>query len=159
MSYIGWVMKTVTLSFNIEICAKPKAIFQYVSDWEKQSEWILFTKVKLLKGAPQQKDPLLLAITKIGPIKVQDTMVVTDWQPFERVVVEHTGRMVLGKGVFTIKKISNDVSSFTWQEITPIPFGIVGRICLVFVKPLLNFLFNASLKKLKNNVEQNITQN
>ena len=159
MSYIGWVMKTVTLSFNIEICAKPKAIFHYVSDWEKQSEWILFTKVKLIEGSPNQKDPLLLAITKIGPIKVQDTMVVTDWQPFERVVVEHTGRMVLGKGVFTIKKISNDVSSFTWQEITPIPFGIVGRICLVFVKPLLNFLFNASLKKLKNNVEQNITQN
>jgi len=36
MSYIGWVMKTVTLSFSIEICAKPQAVFQYVSDWEKQ---------------------------------------------------------------------------------------------------------------------------
>lgn len=92
----------MTLSFSIEICAKPQAIFQYVSDWEKQSEWILFTKVKLLKGAPKQKDPLLLAITKIGPIKVQDTMVVTGWQPYERIAIKNTGRIVLGKARITL---------------------------------------------------------
>ena len=109
--------------------------------------------MKLLQGAPNQKDPLLLAITKIGPFKVQDTMIVTDWQPHERIVVEHMGRIVLGKGVFTIKEISNEVSSFTWQEITPIPFGPIGRIGLFLVKPILSIVFGKSLKKLKKNIE------
>jgi hypothetical protein len=146
-------VKTVTLNFSTEIRAKPQTVFEYVSNWEKQSEWILFTKVKLLQGAPNQKDPLLLAITKIGPFKVQDTMIVTDWQPHERIVVEHMGRIVLGKGVFTIKEISNEVSSFTWQEITPIPFGPIGRIGLFLVKPILSIVFGKSLKKLKKNIE------
>ena len=39
-------MNTATLTFSIEINARPKTIFEYVSNWEKQSEWILFTKVK-----------------------------------------------------------------------------------------------------------------
>jgi hypothetical protein len=147
-------MKTVTLTFSIEIDAKPKTIFEYVSNWEKQSEWILFTKVKLLKGLPNQKDPLLLAITGVGPFKVKDTMVITNWSPYKLIVVEHTGRVVLGKGVFTIEEISEGKSKFIWQEITPIPFGLVGKIGLVLIRPIMNIAFGKSLKKLKNNIEK-----
>ena len=64
-------MNSVTLTFSIEINARPKTIFEYVSNWEKQSEWILFTKVKLLKGLPNQKDPLLLAITGVGRLRLR----------------------------------------------------------------------------------------
>jgi hypothetical protein len=149
-------MKTVTLTFSIEINAKPKTIFEYVSTWEKQSEWILFTKVKLLKGLPNQKDPLLLAITGVGPVKFKDTMVITNWSPYKLIVVEHTGRVVLGKGVFTIEEISDSNSKFTWQEITPIPFGLVGKIGLVLIRPIMNIAFGKSLKKLKNNIEKSI---
>lgn len=147
------MMKIVTLTFSIVINSTPQTIFEYVSDWEKQSDWILFTTVKLVEGLPNQKDPLLLAVTKFGPLKVVDTMVVTDWQPYERIVVEHTGRIVLGKGVFTIKNTINEASTFTWQEITPIPFGLFGQICLVLAKPVMNIVFGKSLRKLKNNIE------
>ena len=145
-------MNSVTLTFSIEINARPKTIFEYVSNWEKQSEWILFTKVKLLKGLPNQKDPLLLAITGVGPFKVKDTMVITDWHPYKRIVVEHTGRVVLGKGVFIIEEISDKVSKFSWQEITPIPLGFIGQIGLVLIRPIMNIAFGKSLKNLKNNI-------
>jgi len=149
-------MNSVTLTFSIKINARPKTIFEYVSNWEKQSEWILFTKVKLLKGLPNQKDPLLLATTGVGPFNVKDTMVITDWQPYKRIVVEHTGRLVLGKGVFTIEHISDEVSKFTWQEITPIPLGFIGQIGLVLIRPIMNIAFGRSLKNLKNNIERSI---
>ena len=146
-------MKKVTLTYCIEINATPQTIFEYVSNWEKQSDWILFTTVQLVQGVPHQKDPLLLAVTKFGPLKIADTMIVTDWLPYERIVVEHTGRIVLGKGVFTIVKLSKETCTFTWQEITPIPFGIIGQIGFIFAKPVMNVVFNKSLKKLKNIIE------
>ena len=146
-------MKTVTLTFQITIQATPRVIFDYVSDWEKQSHWILFTTVQKISDPTQKYDTQLLATTKFGPIKFVDMMVVTDWQPFERIVVEHTGRIILGKGVFSVEKVSANSSRFVWQEITPVPFGIFGRLGLAILRPLMNILFGISLKKLRNNIE------
>jgi hypothetical protein len=146
-------MKTVTLTFKITIHADQQVIFDYLSDWEKQSDWILFTTVKIVANSVRQQDTTLLATTKLGPISFVDTMTVSDWQPFEKIVVEHTGRIILGKGVFTVQKISADRCVFVWQEVTPLPFGLFGRLGLLLIKPLLNILFGMSLKKLKNNIE------
>ena len=145
-------MKT-TLTFRITIHADQQTIFNYVADWEKQSDWILFTDVKKLANTAHQQKPMLLATTKFGPLKFVDTMVVTDWQAFERIVVEHTGRIILGKGIFTIHKIAGNSCEFVWQEVTPVPFGFIGQVGLVIVKPLINIMFGMSLKKLKSNIE------
>ena len=146
-------MKIATLTFKTTIRASQQIVFNYVSDWEKQSDWIMFTDVKILTNPTTQKDVSLLAVTKIGPIKLVDTMVVTDWQPFERIVVEHTGRIILGKGVFTVRKISDHSCEFQWQEVTPVPFGLIGRIGLTVFKPLIELPFRISLHRLKSNIE------
>lgn len=147
-------MHTVILTFKVSINANPKTIFDYLTDWEKQSDWILFTNVKKVSSGPNQKGTLLWAATGFGFCKFIDTMMVTEWQPNRTIVVEHTGRVVLGKGVFTINEIHNHECEFIWQEITPVPFGIVGRVGLVFVKPMMRLFFDWSLRKLKRNVEE-----
>lgn len=146
-------MKIVTLTFTITIRASQRTIFDYISNWEKQSDWIMFTTVSRLSDSAIQQDLNLLAITKIGPVRLVDTMVVTDWQPFNRIVIEHTGRIVLGKGIFSVQKVSNDSCKFVWQEITPVPFGLIGQIGLAIFKPIINVPFNMSLKRLKSNIE------
>ena len=145
-------MKTVTLTFRIHINADQQKIFEYVTDWEKQSDWIMFTTVKELSKSTN-KDINLLAITKFGPLKLIDTMVVTELKPFERIVVEHTGRVVLGKGVFGIHRISDKKCEFVWQEITPVPFGIIGLVSLVVLGPIFRLPFHFSLRRLKANIE------
>jgi hypothetical protein len=147
-------MKTVTLTFKITILASQRDVFDYVSDWERQSDWIMFTTVKRLSDATSQDDVNLLAITKFGPIKLVDTMVVTDWHPYDRINIEHTGRLVLGRGVFSVKEISKNTCEFIWQEITPVPFGLIGRAGLAIFMPLFRMPFDRSLKKLKFNIEQ-----
>ena len=146
-------MKEVILVFKVIIKADQKVIFDCVSNWEKQSEWILFTTVHIISAAPNQLGTKLLATTKFAAIKLIDTMIVTEWQPFEKITVEHTGRIILGKGIFKIHSISENNCEFTWEEITPIPFGAVGQIGLVIVKPLMKLLFGISLKRLKSNIE------
>lgn len=146
-------MNTVTLTFSITIRANQQTIFDYVSDWEKQSDWILFTTVKKLTDPIHTKDVTLLATTKFGPIKFVDSMVVTDWQPPKKITVEHTGRIILGKGVFTVREISDTTCQFIWEEITPVPFGLVGRLGLVVISPFMRLMFNRSLMNLRNNIE------
>ncbi len=146
-------MKTVTLSFSIVVNADQKTIFDYVSDWERQSEWILFTTVKDLSPREQPQDHSLLAITKFGPIRLVDTMIVTAWKPYDKIVVEHTGRIVLGKGVFTVTRLSQDSCEFTWREITPVPFGLLGQAVLLIFRPLIRWPFMKSLKTLKAIIE------
>ena len=145
-------MRVTTLTFSIIINASQQTVFDYVSDWEKQSDWIKFTTVHVLSSAAQD-DVNLLAITRLGPFKLLDTMVVTTWQPHERIVVEHTGRLVLGKGIFSVQSLSGNKCQFTWQEITPVPLGQVGMIVLAVMKPLFRVPFDMSLKKLKSNIE------
>jgi hypothetical protein len=146
-------MKTVTLTFRITINANQQKTFEYVSDWEKQSDWIMFTTVKELSKSTTNQDINLLAITKFWPIKLVDTMVITELKPFERIVVEHTGRVVLGKGVFSVRKLSSGSCEFMWQEITPVPFGFIGRVGLVILGPIIRLPFLYSLRKLKANIE------
>lgn len=145
-------MRVTTLTFSIIINASQQTVFDYVSDWEKQSDWIKFTTVQILSNAAQE-DVNLLAVTRIGPFKLLDTMVVTTWQPHERIIVEHTGRLVLGKGIFSVKSLSGNKCEFSWKEITPVPLGQVGMIVLAVMKPLLRIPFALSLKKLKSNIE------
>jgi hypothetical protein len=150
--YIGKV-KTVTLSYSVNISADQKTIFDYLTDWDKQSDWIMFTTVNKLSTSPNQEGTKLSAMTKFGLLKFIDTMVVTEWNPYEKIIVEHTGRVILGKGLFRIQSTALNSCEFIWEEITPVPFGIIGQIGLFIVKPIMKLLFGLSLKKLKRNIE------
>lgn len=146
-------MKTAKLIYKVNIASDQKTIFEYLSDWEKQSDWILFTTVHKVSTSPNQQGTELLATTSFGTLKFIDTMVVTEWLPNQKIVVAHVGRVILGKGVFKIRKTSEKSCEFIWEEITPVPFGFVGQTGLVIVKPLMKLLFGLSLKKLKRNIE------
>lgn len=149
-------MSIVTLTYKITIQASQQKTFEYVSDWEKQSDWILFTTVKNLSDPIDRVNPRLLATTSFGPLRFVDTMIVTEWQPYEKIVVEHTGRTIMGKGVFTVVATSPTSCEFIWQEITPVPFGVVGQIGLAVLKPAMKILFTISLKKLKRTIESSL---
>ncbi|GEM_PF-6198130 len=97
-------MNTKTLTYEITIKTDPHSLFAYVSDWERQSEWILFTNVKIISLTPHQVDTVLVASTSLGPLSVVDTMIVTEWIPLKQISIEHTGRIILGKGIFSIKR-------------------------------------------------------
>lgn len=146
-------MHTVTLTFAVTINATAHQIFEYLTDWEQQADWISFTTVQKLSSGPNAVGTEVLAVTALGPLRLVDTMVLTKFMPPLLMSVEHTGRVILGKGVFSVQENSSDTCVFTWQEITPVPFGLAGRAALFVVRPVLKLLFNGSLEKLKQNIE------
>jgi len=145
--------KLVTLTYTITISASQEQVFAYLTDWEKQSEWILFTQVRKTSSGDNGVGTTLSARTGLGPVGFIDTMLVEEWKPPIGCTVVHTGKVVRGKGVFTITKLSETSTEFAWDEITPVPLGAFGRFGLIFMKPVLGYMFNRSLRMLKRSVE------
>jgi len=146
--------RTKTFNYSIDINADAETVFNYMTHWAKQSEWVLFTDVSMTSKQPNQLGTTLSARTHVGPIGFTDTMIIKEWLPPNTCTVEHTGRVVRGIGIFTVEKLSDKKSKFTWQEITNVPFGAIGSGGLAIVKPFLGLLFKHSLTKMRDNIEK-----
>ena len=67
-------------------------------------------------------------VTKVGPIRLTDVMVITEWEPERRMGVRHEG-IVTGTGVFVIEPIDLDRRTrFTWTERLDFPWFLGGPL-------------------------------
>lgn len=146
-------IRTVTAS--IAIPASQSAVFKAVTDWELQTKWILATKVTGVSNDSRRLGGKLEAFTGFGRIGILDTMTITKWEPPRLCEVTHTGKFVKGSGVFAVTVV-DDITYFSWTERSIIPFGFIGAIGWIVVKPFAKLALKVSLMRfrtllLKNN--------
>src|SRR5260370_40506333 len=84
----------VDITSRIVLPVPPERAWRAVVDWPRQGQWMLGTRVRGGYGLGAR----VVARTGIGPVGFTDTMVITDWEPPHRCVMEHTGRAVRGGG-------------------------------------------------------------
>lgn len=106
-------MSTAELTLSVDVAAPPAAIFAAMTDWGRQSEWMLGTSVSVVSGTGSSVGSELVAMT----YGVSDRMRITRWDPPHVVEVLHLGRVVRGTGVFSVRG-----SSFVWSERLSVPF-------------------------------------
>lgn len=135
------------ISVRVKIDASIDEVFKSVTSWEEQDNWVFLTKVRGVGDNSHKLGGKLEAFTGIGRLGFLDTMTVTAWDPPKLCEVTHTGNVVKGKGVFEVATI-NSSTYFTWTEYVEIPFGIIGRIGWIFVKPLTKLGLWVSLQRL-----------
>lgn len=109
----------LTVTAGVLVLADPQRVWDLAVDWSRQHEWIWATKVDggHGPGAP------VIGVTGIGPLHFTDTMVITQWEPPARCVVEHTGRVVKGSGTLEVFPRDAGRSEFRWTErlVLPLP--------------------------------------
>jgi hypothetical protein len=91
-------------------------------DWSRQGEWIPATQVQGGAGLGAR----VTARTALGPVGFTDTMVITEWDPPRRCVVQHTGRVVRGEGIFEVVPLG-PLTEFRWTELVELPLPAVLR--------------------------------
>jgi carbon monoxide dehydrogenase subunit G len=116
---------------EVEVAAPAEVVWDYVTDWPRQGEWIPFTRVERL-GEAHEVGGRFRAWTGIGAIGFWDTMTITAWQAFHngsaRCEVLHTGRLVRGEAEFAVQERGPEACTFTWWEHLVIPGGPVGAL-------------------------------
>jgi len=82
----------------------------------------------------------------MGPIGFTDTMVIAHWDPPRRCVVQHTGRIICGVGIFEVAQYRAD-SEFRWSGQLQLPLAAAGRLGWRVVRPLAQSGMDVSLRR------------
>jgi hypothetical protein len=143
----------VTLPVPIEVDAPAEAVWAYVTDWKRQGEWMLGTRVRVTGGDGRGAGTTLRAVTGLGPLGVVDTMEVVAFTPPSgeqpgRAAVRHTGRVIRGEGYFEVVPLGPQRCRFTFTELIDLPLGALGRLGWPLARPVVKAGFDASLRRM-----------
>ena len=145
---------STSLSLTIEINTPIGIAFQYLTDWPKQQEWMLGTRVEVkTEGDARYVGGKIAAFTGIGPLGFWDTMTITTWQAPHYVEVDHTGKLVRGIGYMRFTEINSERCVFEWGEVLEIPLGFFGRLGFGLLRPFFLYGVKRSLAVFKAKVE------
>jgi hypothetical protein len=139
----------IELVVPVDIDAPAATVWDVVTDWSAQGEWILGTRVTVqgTDGA-RRLGGRFVAFTGVGPVGFTDPMEVVEWDPPRRCVVAHLGRVVRGDGVFEVTELGPARSRFLWTERLELPLGALGRVGWPLVRPAFRLGVEQSLRRL-----------
>jgi uncharacterized protein YndB with AHSA1/START domain len=138
---------------DVIIDAPVEAVWAAVTDWDRQSGWIVATTISRCDHTKPGLGDRFEARTGLGPLGVTDPMVVTEWEPPFRCEVRHLGRAVRGSGLFELFPLPGGRCRFVWSERVEVPFGRAGRLGWVGARPLVSAGLKASLVRLARSIE------
>ncbi len=134
------------MTVTVAVDAPPEQTWAAIVDWERQGEWILATTVRQSSTQGSGLGTEIAAVTGLGRFGLRDTMRVTEWDPPRRCTVQHTGRLIRGRGIFEVTGCSEG-SVFSWTEDLDLPFGPIGRLAWPLVKPLTRWGLQRSVNR------------
>ena len=141
---------------EVEVKAPIDLVFERLTDWQSQGEWMLGTHIEMLRTTPSDTSRIgekFRAFTGIGPLGFWDYMTVTRWEPPHKVDVVHTGNVVRGLGFMHLTAQRPDITKFEWSEEIELPLGVLGRIGWPVVRPFFLAGIRHSLHKFAKYVE------
>ncbi len=138
---------------RVAVEAPPERVWAALTDWPAQGRWMLATDVETVGGPAQGVGGRLAARSGVPlpwrrgrHLGVLDTMVITEWDPPRRVVVQHTGRIVRGPGIFEVRP-SGAGTEFVWTERLYLPFGLLGVLGWPLARPFVVLGVRLSLRR------------
>jgi hypothetical protein len=126
---------TVRVVMEVPVAAPVEQTWAAATDWDRQGEWMLGTRVRGTAQGGQGVGGGIEAFTGLGRLGFLDTMEITGWEPPHCCAVRHTGRVVRGTGTFEVRA-DGEASVFVWSEDLELPLGVLGRAGWPLVRPL-----------------------
>ncbi len=144
----------------VEVAAPADVVWEYVTDWPRQAEWIPGTRVERVDHA-SGLGGRFRAWTGLGPVGFWDPMTITAWQRDAegggRCEVLHLGSVVKGEGEFAVEATGSDSSRFIWAEVLVVPLGRVGAAAWWLLRPFVERVVDRGLATMRRRVEHHAT--
>jgi len=141
---------------EVEVAAPADAVWDYVTDWPRQAEWVPHTRVENVDEAAGLGGRFR-AWTGVGQIGFWDPMTITAWERSGdgggRCMVLHLGTVVKGEGEFAVVARGPQASRFVWAEVVDVPLGAVGAAGWRVARPVLERVLDRGLDRMRRLVE------
>ncbi|HWL65074.1 MAG TPA: SRPBCC family protein [Actinomycetota bacterium] len=124
----------------------PEVVWRLITDWEHQDDWMLeasdfVVTSDIREGVGVEAE----ATITIAGIKTRDKVSVVGWEPQHRLAIRHLG-WVAGVGEIFLTPLEGGRTYLFWREDLEPPLGIVGRVGLGLLKPLMRRIFVRDLR-------------
>ena len=121
---------------EVRVQAPAQDVWDYVTDWPRQAEWIPLTRVEIVPSEPGDRARRVggrfRAWTGVGPVGFWDTITITVWEEepdgSARCEIMHTGSVVHGDAEFGVVPDGPAACTVTLWENLDVPGGRVGAL-------------------------------
>ena len=143
------------ISVGVTIAAPPARVWAELEPIEHHVEWMADAETitfatATTRGVGTEFD----CVTRIGPLRTVDRMVVTEWEPDRAMGIDHCG-LVRGSGRFTLTPRPGGRTRFTWREELQFPWQFGGPVGAAATRPVLQAVWRRNLRRLQAIVEDN----
>lgn len=147
-------MTAVVVSADYD--AEPDAVWAVLEPVERHVDWMADAEsIRFRSEQRRGAGTTFECVTKIGPIRLTDVMVITEWEPARVMGVRHDG-IVTGAGRFTLDPIDGGRRTrFTWREELRFPWWLGGRVgAAVGGRFVMERIWRTNLSRLRPLVER-----
>ncbi len=153
---------SIRLQVGVDVSADPATVWDVMTDWAGQADWIPFTQVDVRSAHTDGLGVRAEALSgfRLGgrPIGLLDRFVVTGWlPPTDRVAGElevlHLGPYFTGEGVFRLEPIPTG-TRVVCTEVFSVPGGALSTSLVGLGLPVMRQAFRRSLTKMARIAEQ-----
>ncbi|MEV6554384.1 SRPBCC family protein [Nocardia sp. NPDC051756] len=152
-------MRPVVVTVGIDISAAPQRIWELLTDWENQGEWMREASAFEVESAQRSGVGTIVATTvRIGGIATRDRIRVDVWQPPDgsdptQLGIVHLG-WVKGRGDIRLTELPGGRARLDWTERLQPPLGLPGAIGMRLFAPLFARTFRRDLALLRTLAER-----
>ena len=124
----------------------PERVWAALSDvaahvtWMKDAE-----RIEFASEARRGVGTAFTCVTRVGPLRTSDRMVVTAWEEGAEIAVTHRG-LVTGSGRFTLAPVGSG-TRLTWREDLTLPWWFGGRLGGLVARSILTRLWRGNLDR------------
>jgi uncharacterized protein YndB with AHSA1/START domain len=134
------------------IAAPPEKVWAAIEDISSHVRWMEdAVAIRFTSATRSGVGAAFDCDTKIGPFRLTDRMVVTDWDPPRAMGIRHAG-VVTGIGRFVLAPVAGG-TAFAWEEDLSFPAWMGGALGGAAAVPLLRRVWRRNLANLKSLVE------
>ena len=144
---------TGEVTATVIVNAPAARVFAAFLNWEGQSQWIPFTRVRVVEGDGGEGS-LVEAVTAIGPASLRDELRVVKVNPPYEVRVVHCGKVLRGPGSVRCTAMSGDRTQVVLHEWFHLPAGAAGKVAWPVLWPGSKLSLKGALWKFGRLVEQ-----
>jgi hypothetical protein len=142
---------TGEVTATVIVNAPAERVYRAFTAWERQSDWIPFTRVRIVAGDGGE-GTAIEAITRVGPAVLRDEMKVVKLDPPRTVQVVHYGKVLRGPGVLRCTPMGGR-TQVVWHEWFHLPGGTAGRVAWPLLWPGSKVSLTAALRRFARLVE------
>jgi uncharacterized membrane protein len=138
----------VSVRVSTEVAAPRQRVWDELARIEDHVTWMLDATAIRFQGDQRTGIGTTFACdTRFGPIRLTDTMEVTEWEPQKRIGVRHRGA-VSGTGSFVLSDAPGSTTRIEWEEDLVFPWWLGAGMGALVAKPLFVTVWKGNLRRL-----------